>query len=146
MTKKDRARERRASRGAGRQAAAGSVSEVEALLMAPVFPVSDVKHYATFTMDGKQVPLFWCDPGRCKRDFDDYFECLQTSTGELELQRACETYPEVVASMQAVMPNAEGGGDEAEAVRVCWQQARTIMLCATREYCVQICRGTDVLQ
>lgn len=145
MTKKDRARERRAARGAGRQetAAGGGASEVEALLMAPVFPVSDVKHYGTFTMDGKQVPLYWCDPGRCKRDFDDYFECLQTSTGELDLQRACETYPEVVASMQAVMPSADESGDDAETVRLCWQQARTIMLCATREYCVQICRGNE---
>ena len=42
--------------------------------------------YTTFALNGKNMPLYWCDPEKCKRDFDNYFTLLQEANGEADLR------------------------------------------------------------
>lgn len=139
MSKKARGRERRTSRAAGPPVARDD--RRRALSLALLRPPSGVvKQYTTFLMDGKRMPLYWCDPEACKRDFDAFFEGLQASRGDADLLMTVERHPEVVECMRLLMPAAEWN-DTAESVREAWQRARTTMLYVCREYCLTLVRS-----
>lgn len=138
MSKKSRKRPNGPVASRGRSS---SAARLRSMMMAPVVPVDDVVEYTTFMLNGKHMPLYWCDPEKCKRDFDNYFTLLQEANGEADLRAACDAFPEVVASMKTIMPSADAGdNDDAETVRVCWEKSRATMLYVTREYYMHMCK------